>query len=119
MMHPPKGDRVGVTATTRDGRRRDFWLLWAGQGLSMVGSEVVIVAPVEGVAVPAAAVVTRTDGSAYVKTRDGDTDVQVKGSGQGIVIVEGLDEGTEVEVTAATATSVSSQTDQPTTADAG
>lgn len=65
-----------------------------------LNSEVIITPPVEGIGVPAAAVNTRADGSAYVITRPGEVDVQVLGSGQGVVIVEGLEEGTDVQVLA-------------------
>lgn len=65
-------------------------------------SEIVIVPPVEGTAVPAAAVHTRADGSAYVVTESGETDVTVKGSGGGVAIVEGIDVGTQVQALAGT-----------------
>jgi hypothetical protein len=61
-------------------------------------SEVVIVPQIEGIGVPAAAVRTRADGTAYVITRDGEQQVTVAGSGQGIAIVEGIDAGVEVQV---------------------
>ncbi|WP_298750323.1 peptidoglycan-binding domain-containing protein [uncultured Serinicoccus sp.] len=65
-----------------------------------VRSEVVVVPRVEGLSVPAAAVRTRADGSAYVVTEDGGVDVVVAGSGQGVAIVEGegLVEGLRVLV---------------------
>jgi peptidoglycan hydrolase-like protein with peptidoglycan-binding domain len=62
-------------------------------------SQVVIVPRVEGTTVPAAAVHTRADGSAYVVTDSGEMDVTVAGSGQGIVVVEGVQPGTRVQVT--------------------
>ena len=63
-------------------------------------SQVVIVPRVEGTTVPAAAVHTRPDGSAYVVTEDGEVEVTVAGSGQGVVIVEGagVEPGTRVQV---------------------
>ncbi|GFZ99269.1 peptidoglycan-binding domain-containing protein [Nesterenkonia alkaliphila] len=61
-------------------------------------SSVIVTPPVEGVAVPAAAVRTAADGSTYVQTRQGETTLEVLGSGQGLAIVEGLEEGTEVRV---------------------
>lgn len=61
-------------------------------------SEVVIVPRTEGVGVPAAAVRTRADGTAYVTTETGKQDVTVTGSGQGIAIVDGIQEGTQVQV---------------------
>ncbi len=61
-------------------------------------SEVVIVPPVEGVGVPAAAVQTRADGTAYVVTEAGEQEVTVRGSGQGIAIVDGVEAGTRVQV---------------------
>lgn len=63
-----------------------------------LSSKIIVVAPVEGVGVPAAAVHTRADGTAYVVLPSGEKDVQVRGSGQGIVIIEGVDEGTKVRV---------------------
>lgn len=64
-------------------------------------SQVVIVPRVEGTTVPAAAVHTRPDGSAYVVTEAGEAEVGVAGSGQGVVVVEGEDvePGTRVQVT--------------------
>jgi hypothetical protein len=64
-------------------------------------SQVVIVPRVEGTTVPAAAVHTRADGSAYVITDAGEVDVAVRGSGQGVVVVEGegVEPGTRVQVT--------------------
>src|SRR5690606_20584461 len=49
-------------------------------------SEVVVVPRVEGVTVPAAAVRTRADGTAYVTTDDGEIDVQVRASGGGVAV---------------------------------
>lgn len=62
-------------------------------------SSVNIVPHTEGVGVPAVAVRTATDGSTYVVTKYGDIPVAVRGSGQGIVIVDGIDVGTQVQVT--------------------
>lgn len=64
-------------------------------------SQVVIVPRVEGTTVPAAAVHTRADGTAYVITDAGEVDVVVHGSGQGVVVVEGdgVQPGTRVQVT--------------------
>ncbi|WP_181009794.1 peptidoglycan-binding domain-containing protein [Ornithinimicrobium sufpigmenti] len=61
-------------------------------------SEVVIVPQVEGTTVPAAAVRTRADGTAYVITDSGEVDVAVTGSGQGIAVVDGIEAGTRVQV---------------------
>ncbi|OLT18904.1 hypothetical protein BJF86_02805 [Serinicoccus sp. CNJ-927] len=65
-----------------------------------VRSEVVVVPRVEGLSVPAAAVRTRANGSAFVLTEDGQVEVVVAGSGQGVAIVEGegLVEGLRVLV---------------------
>ena len=62
-------------------------------------SQVVIVPRVEGTTVPAAAVHTRADGTAYVITDGGQVDVIVQGSGQGVVVVEGdgVEPGTRVQ----------------------
>lgn len=59
-------------------------------------SQVVIVPPVEGISIPAAAVQTRADGTTFVQGESGDIDVEVLGSGQGIAIVEGLADGDRV-----------------------
>ena len=60
-------------------------------------SEIVIVPEISGTAVPAAAVHTRADGTAYVITEQGETDVTVLGSGGGIAILEGIEVGTAVQ----------------------
>lgn len=61
-------------------------------------SKVILVPTVEGVGVPAAAVSTQGDGTTSVVTDSGTTEVTVLGSGQGVVIVEGLEVGTRVQV---------------------
>ncbi|MGO0576562.1 peptidoglycan-binding protein [Ornithinimicrobium panacihumi] len=62
-------------------------------------SRVVVVPEVHGTTVPAAAVHTRPDGSAYVVTEAGEVEVTVRGSGQGVAVVEGdLSPGTRVQV---------------------
>jgi len=64
-------------------------------------SEVVITPRVEGASVPAAAVRTRADGTAYLVTVSGEVAVDVLGSGQGVAIVEGngIEPGVSVLVT--------------------
>lgn len=63
-------------------------------------SRVVVVPEVAGTTVPAAAVHTRPDGSAYVVTETGEVEVSVAGSGQGVAVVEGdLAPGARVQVT--------------------
>lgn len=61
-------------------------------------SQVVVVPPVEGIGVPVAAVRTRPDGSSLVETDNGSLEVAVRGSGQGIAIVDGVPEGTRVKL---------------------
>lgn len=61
-------------------------------------SAVIVVPQVEGTGVPASAVHTRADGTAYVISDDGEIEVTVAGSGQGIAIVEGVEVGTRVQV---------------------
>ncbi|AXH97541.1 peptidoglycan-binding domain-containing protein [Ornithinimicrobium avium] len=61
-------------------------------------SDVVIVPRVEGTTVPAAAVRTRPDGTAYLVTEDGEVEVGVRGSGQGVAVVDGVEPGTRVQV---------------------
>lgn len=60
-------------------------------------SEVILVPEISGTAVPAAAVHTRADSTAYVLTEEGETDVTVRGSGGGIAIVDGIEPGTRVQ----------------------
>ncbi|MCM3661888.1 peptidoglycan-binding protein [Georgenia satyanarayanai] len=74
--------------------------LLPGEESVSLRSEVVVVPPVQGIGVPAAAVRTTADGAGYVLTEQGEQEVQVVGSGQGIAIVEGLSEGTRVKVLA-------------------
>ena len=59
-------------------------------------SEVVLVEPSTGIGVPAAAVRSRADMTTFVVTRSGEVDVAVVGSGQGVAILDGLADGTEV-----------------------
>lgn len=61
--------------------------------------EVVVVPEVTGPAVPATAVRTGIDGATYVRLQDGtEVSVSVVASGQGLVIVDGLEEGQQVLV---------------------
>lgn len=62
-------------------------------------SAVVIVPKVEGTTVPAAAVRTAPDGRTFVVTDAGEVDVTVRGSGQGVTVVEGIEPGARVQVT--------------------
>lgn len=50
-----------------------------------------------GTTVPAAALQVRADGSAFVITEAGEVDVTVQGSGQGVVVVLGIEPGTRVQ----------------------
>lgn len=59
-------------------------------------SEVVVVPPTTGAAVPIAAVRTDAVGATTVITRDGPVPVEVLGSGQGLAVVTGVEIGTEV-----------------------
>ncbi len=63
-------------------------------------SQVIIVPELSGPAVPAAAVHTRADGTAYVIAQDGERDVTVLGSGGGIAVVQGVQPGARVQVLA-------------------
>lgn len=58
----------------------------------------VIVPAAKGLGVPAAAVHTRPDGSTYVTTREGEMPVVVTAASQGIAVVTGVDEGTDVRL---------------------
>lgn len=61
-------------------------------------SKVIVVPATSGVGIPAAAVTTSPSGQVQVTTDSGTIEVKVLASGQGIVIVEGLDVGTKVQV---------------------
>lgn len=65
-------------------------------------SEIIIVPEISGTAVPAAAVHTRGDSTAYVITEQGETDVTVLGSGGGVAIIEGIEVGTRVQALSGT-----------------
>ncbi|MDO5676326.1 MAG: peptidoglycan-binding domain-containing protein [Propionibacteriaceae bacterium] len=67
-------------------------------------SQVVVVPRIMGVAVPAAAILTDSAGATEVVTEAGPLPVTVLGSGQGLVIVEGLEAGTRVQISPATTT---------------
>lgn len=69
-----------------------------GDAVVTLRSEVVVVPRVEGPAVPAAAVRSRADGTAYVVTESDEVAVEVLGSGGGVAIVEGVEVGTQVQV---------------------
>lgn len=105
---------VGVIASgSQDERGQTRFILAAADGGEVCGqdcsslpsdaqvtlrSQVIVVPRVEGVAVPAAAVRTRADRTAYVVTDAGEVPVAVRGSGQGIAVVEGIQVGTRVQV---------------------
>lgn len=61
-------------------------------------SQVVVVPRVSGVGVPAAAVRSTPDGATFVITESGQSPVTVLGSGQGMVIVEGIEVGTKIQI---------------------
>lgn len=59
-------------------------------------------APITGVTVPVAAVRTTPDGQAFVTLADATTqEVTVRGSGQGLAVVDGIDVGTIVQISQA------------------
>lgn len=68
-----------------------------GEEISIL-AHVVVVPAVSGVGVPTTAVVTDAQGQAWVVTREGRLMVTVVGAGQGVTIVEGLQAGTEVQL---------------------
>lgn len=74
-----------------------------------LGSDVNIVPEVSGVGVPARAVQTRIDNRTFVITDDGEVDVEVLGSGQGVVIIEGISSGTRVQLPSGTPDSADGQ----------
>lgn len=78
-------------------------------------SAVVIVPKVSGTTVPAAAVRTAPDGATYVVTETGEVDVTVKGSGQGVAVLEGagVEPGTRVQVLSDSAGAPSQQQQAP------
>lgn len=69
-----------------------------GDAQVILRSEVVITPRISGIAVPAAAVRSSGDGSVYVITDDGEVQVSVRGSGSGIAIVDGIEEGIRIQV---------------------
>lgn len=65
--------------------------------MASVMGKVIPEEPVEGVVIPAAAVVTLSDGSTVVLMEDNtERDVVVRGSGQGLVVVDGVEAGEKV-----------------------
>ncbi|MGP4981317.1 peptidoglycan-binding protein [Glutamicibacter arilaitensis] len=64
-------------------------------------SKVIVVPETKGIGIPSSAVTTTASGETEVVTENGPVPVEVVASGQGIVIVEGLEEGTSVQVLAA------------------
>ncbi len=68
---------------------------------TVLGAEVVIVAPTSGLIVPSAALATDVDGSTVVVDRDGRRHlVVIKASANGMSVVEGVTEGLEIQVPA-------------------
>ena len=65
-------------------------------------SQVMVIPRVSGTTVPAAAVTSRADGSTFVTTDSGEVEVSVQGSGQGVVVVTGIEPGTRVQSLAST-----------------
>lgn len=61
-------------------------------------SKVIVVPATNGIGIPAAAITTDPSGRAQVTTESGSVNVTVLASGQGIVIVDGLDAGAKVRV---------------------
>lgn len=61
-------------------------------------SKVIVVPATSGIGIPAAAITTDPSGQTQVTTESGPTHVKVLASGQGIVIVDGLEAGTKVRV---------------------
>lgn len=75
----------------------------AGEEVSIL-SQVAVVAPATGPAVPVAAVTTRPDGTAFVRVDDGgvrtERTVTVRGSQNGVAVVDGVRPGERVQVLA-------------------
>lgn len=103
-----------VVAQTRQDDLASYELILAGlDGGAVCGSEcdvlpldprltlrskVIVVPQTSGMAVPTAAVRTAGDGKSYVETAAGNVPVTVRGSGQGLAIVEGVKLGDRVKV---------------------
>lgn len=69
------------------------------QGVSKVGVEIIVIAPVQGTVVPLAAIATNANGSQVVVNQDSDRiPVQILQQSRGQAIVEGLELGTLVRV---------------------
>lgn len=80
----------------------DCAVVLTGEKLSIL-SKVAVVPPVSGPAVPVAAVTTRADGSAFVTVIDTagvavERDVKVRGSQDGVAVVDGVTAGETVKV---------------------
>lgn len=65
---------------------------------TLLSSTVTVVPEVEGVTVPAGAVITRADGTTAVRTEAGEVPVRVLAAEQGVAVVEGLEAGTRVRL---------------------
>lgn len=104
-----------IAGTTQDENSQTVFELGAPDGGAVCGnqcdtlpsdpqvtlrSQVVVIPRVSGTTVPAAAVQTRPDGTAFVVTDSGEVDVTVKGSGQGVAVVTGIEPGTRVQALA-------------------
>ena len=63
-----------------------------------IPSSVQVETPVEGPAVPAVAVLTRTDGTAFVVINGEERDVTILGSGSGMAVLEGVQIGEKVQL---------------------
>jgi peptidoglycan hydrolase-like protein with peptidoglycan-binding domain len=83
-------------------------------------AQAVVVPEVTGPAVPVAAVRTSTGGGAYVVTVDGSRrDVEVRGSGQGLAVLQGVEVGDTVAVTSSEPGDPASAGQASTTPEAG
>lgn len=95
-----ESDNVTHTLTARDGSavcQNECDKLPSGSNITL-RSKVIVVPETKGIGIPAAAVTTTASGGTEVTTENGVVPVEVVASGQGIVIVTGLEEGTNVQV---------------------
>ncbi|MCF2706905.1 peptidoglycan-binding protein [Arcanobacterium haemolyticum] len=79
-------------------------------------SVVEVSAPIEGAAVPVAAIITRADSTAFVVIDGAEREVTVRGSGSGLAVIEGAEIGETVELPRSRAdasSSITTRTDEP------
>ncbi|GGJ53868.1 MULTISPECIES: peptidoglycan-binding domain-containing protein [Glutamicibacter] len=95
-----ESDNVIHTLTAPDGEavcKKECDQLPTGSNVTL-RSKVIVVPETKGIGIPAAAVTTTAGGGTEVVTENGTVPVEIVASGQGIVIVTGVERGTNVQV---------------------